>query len=596
MERNYWSSVLTQRQLSRRRMLVGTAGVTAGALALSLVGCGSGSGLTVKGDSSGLLTKPIDTTSQAKIGGTRPSSYDEDVITMDVILLNASPTYPQLIPVYSQMVKAGLDADKRPGGEEIVGDFAESWEFSEDGTQLTFHLRQDMKWDRRPPTNGRTVNSADVKFSWDKFVELGNSGGELAQARNEDAAVVSMTTPDDMTVVFNLAYPYGGILDIFANQQTFYVMPADESSGFNYAADMRGTGPYELEKFVPSASATYKRRDDWYGSPEPYFDRLERTLISDYSAGLAQFEAGRIWDFLDLKSDDVISVKKRNPGMQMQAEKEIGGGAQFFNFSKKPGDVFKDVRLRRALNMTFDRDLLLDVFFGTENFISAGLPITKYWHSHLAAGQPEWLDPRGTGLGEGAKYFEYNLAEAKKLVDASGVPQPVVAPFGYWTDRAFETVKQNEVMHAMMNEGGFFDLDLDGLAYATEWRQKRKSGGSTFDGVLAHRASALSADLIFTQKYTPGGRNSVNSFGPTPGVTDLVLKQKTELDPEKRRGIIEDIQRALALEMPDMPVPGDVPGFTLHWPWLANYGVFIQGNGSAKVFTRMWNDESKREA
>lgn len=134
-----------------------------------------------------------------------------------------------------------------------------------------------MKWDRRPPTNGRTVNSADVKFSWDKFVELGNSGGELAQARNEDAAVVSMTTPDDMTVVFNLAYPYGGILDIFANQQTFYVMPADESSGFNYAADMRGTGPYELEKFVPSASATYKRRDDWYGSPEPYFDRLERT-------------------------------------------------------------------------------------------------------------------------------------------------------------------------------------------------------------------------------------------------------------------------------------------------------------------------------
>src|SRR6266480_963941 len=124
METNYWSSVLTKRVLTRRRLISGAGGLATAGMALSLIGCG-GSDSGSKGSSSGLLGKVEDTTKEAKSGGTWPSSYAEDVINMDPIINNASPTFPQLIPVYSNLVKGGLSTTKRPGADAITGDAAE---------------------------------------------------------------------------------------------------------------------------------------------------------------------------------------------------------------------------------------------------------------------------------------------------------------------------------------------------------------------------------------------------------------------------------------------------------------------------------------
>ena len=135
MEPNYWSSILSNRQISRRRLVIGAGGAATAAMALSLAGCGGGSSDSKKTDSSSLLAKGEDTTKVAKPGGTWPSYYPEDVINMDPILNNASPTFPQLMPVYSNLVKAGVSTTKRPGADAITGDAAESWEFSPDGTQ-----------------------------------------------------------------------------------------------------------------------------------------------------------------------------------------------------------------------------------------------------------------------------------------------------------------------------------------------------------------------------------------------------------------------------------------------------------------------------
>lgn len=589
METNYWSSVLSKRQLTRRRLLTGTGGIAGAGFALSLIGCGGGGG--TQGDSSGLLGKGEDTTKDAKAGGTWPSSYAEDVINMDPILNNASPTFRQLAPVYSQLLKAGVSTAKRPGAEAITGDAAESWEFSPDGTRITLKLRQGMKWDPRPPTSGRALDSADVKWSWDRFAAIGNSGGELVKARNPDAPVESIEVPDSRTVVLNMAFPYSGILDLLANYQNFYVMPRDET--FNFKTDMRGSGPYFLDSFRPSASTSYKKNPDWYDKPRPYFDVLQRTLVSDYAQGLAQLKAKNIWNYRELRQEDVLSTKRDSPGMLMLATNDVDTAARFTNFSKRDDSVFKDGRLRRALSMMIERDLIVETTFNVKQFTDAGLPVKMYWHSHLAAGLPEWLDPKGTALGEGAKYFQHNPAEARKLVEAAGAKMPVTAPFGYFADRAFDEAKSNEVLGAMMSEGGIFNIQMDALLYDSSWRNARQSAGMGFAGLVAHRAAALSADVILTQKYTPNGRNSV-STKPTPVVTDLVLKQKTEFDAKKRTAIIQEIQKQLALEWPDISWPGTSPGFTLRWPWLANEGVFIEGNDSAKAFVYCWYDEKKR--
>src|SRR5687768_8650039 len=102
METGYWSRIFVQRQVTRRRLIGGAAGVLSGATALSLIGCGGSDDNGVAGDTSGLLGRSDDTTRSAVAGGTWPSAYTEDVVNMDPILNQASPTFPQLNPVYSQ--------------------------------------------------------------------------------------------------------------------------------------------------------------------------------------------------------------------------------------------------------------------------------------------------------------------------------------------------------------------------------------------------------------------------------------------------------------------------------------------------------------
>ena len=595
MEKSYWSSVLAKRQLTRRRLMSGAVGLAAGGAALSLIGCGGDDG-GVEGDASGLLGKAVDTTKQAKVGGTWPSSYDEDLVNMDPILNNASPTFPRLVPVYSQLLKAGISTTKRPGAAEITGDAVEKWEITPDGTQITLTMRQGMKWDSRPPTNGRVITSADVKFSWEKFATVGNSRAELVNSVNPDAPITSIETPDPRTVVYKMAFPYPNVIDQLSNQQNFYVMPAVD--GFDFRTDMRGSGPYRLDEFRPSSNARYVRNPEWYDSPRPYFEKLEQTLLKEYASGLAQFKAKNIWNF-KVNSQDILPTKRDQPEMvllpNLEIDASLGG---FQNFSKRDDSLFKDVRLRRALSMMLDRDLLIETFENTKQFQDAGLPVSLYWTSSaLGAGLPEWIDPKTNAIGEGAKYFQFNPAEAKKLVQAAGVKMPYAAPFSHYVDNVPDDQKRFEVLNAMMSEGGIFNITTDPLLYNSSWRVARQAAGKDplHVGLLWHRTSGLSADGILTQMWTPKGRNSQNTDS-TPVVTDLVLKQKSELDPNKRTAIIHDIQKELALQWYVIPWAGSAPGFTLHWPWLANYNVFIQGNASAKSFVYTWYDESKKKA
>jgi peptide/nickel transport system substrate-binding protein len=165
------------------------------------------------------------------------------------------------------------------------------------------------------------------------------------KSRNPDAPVETIEVPDASTVVLKMAFPYAGITDLLSNYQNFYVMPRDET--FNFKTDMRGSGPYFLESFRPSSGAVYKKNPDWYDKPRPYFDVLDRKLISDYAQGLAQLRP-RTSELEILRQEDVLQ-QSANPGMLMLAEKDVEANARFTNFQARRLD-FKDVRLRRALS------------------------------------------------------------------------------------------------------------------------------------------------------------------------------------------------------------------------------------------------------
>src|SRR6266849_7832350 len=98
--------------------------------------------------------------------------------------------------------------------------------------------------------------------------------------------------------------------------------------------------------------------------------------------------------------------------------------------------------------MLLDRDLLIDVFYNVSKFEKAGLPMDARWHSHFGAGEPPyWIDPKpqNSKLGEGAAYFKYNVAEAKKQMQAAGIALPI--KIGGFTQNA-----PNAQMQAFINQ------------------------------------------------------------------------------------------------------------------------------------------------
>jgi peptide/nickel transport system substrate-binding protein len=590
---SYWSG-LTKSRLSRRKAVTGTA--VTGAAAAILAACGSGGS---KGNSgatgeSNLLSKKVDTTKDAVAGGSWQDLRTEDVVTFDPLTNDSTTSFSEMLMAYSLLVKHGFALDRAVGAADITGDAADSWEISPDAQQVTFKVRPNHKFDARPPTSGRAMNAADVKYSWDKAASLSPYRGNYMNSVNPASPITSVSTPDDRTVVFKLAFPYASFLELVAHNQHPYIMPVEAEGKFDPRQDMRGSGPFILTNYVRSARFEYQRNPDWYVKGRPFFESISRPILNDYAAGLAQFETRAVWNFA-VRQEDVLRVKRDHPQMLMYQDQPPSGfiATSTIKLSQQPNSPLRDVRVRRAASMLIDREAALDALNNLEAFRSQGLPVTTLWDSHLAAGFPSWIDPRTSDLGDGAKYFKHDVGEARKLMQAAGYNQAVELPYSWFTLRP-AVDKLHTVVSSMFVESGLFKINAEILDYNTSWRQVcQASHGDGYFGFCHDQSDGFSEDSFLVALYTPTGKFAVSNQA-LPEISDLVVKTRTETDAARRSSLVKDIQRRLAVEMPDIPTPGAVLGYTLRWPWLKNHGVFNTGGASARPFTEYWYDAAAK--
>jgi ABC-type transport system substrate-binding protein len=265
-----------------------------------------------------------------------------------------------------------------------------------------------------------------------------------------------------------------------------------------------------------------------------------------------------------------------------------------YNFSKQPDSPVKDVRVRRALSMTIDRDLYIDAMENTSQFEKEGIPVETAWNGPLAAFFPSWLNPKDEKeIGEAAKFYKLDPAEAKKLLSAAGQTK-VKMPWGYYTDRGTEHTKINEIVVAMAVDAGLFDVSLEPLPYASTWRDIcQYSNGAGFAGACYNSADGFNEDAYLVNIYTPEGKFATAPT-PIPGFTDEIIKTRTEIDPKKRSELLKAFQRKAAMEFHYLPIPGRSLTYTLRWPWLMNHGVFEQGGTSARTFAEVWINEKAK--
>src|SRR5215471_2533185 len=387
-EDSYWSN-LTGNRISRRRALVGGAGLGVGALALSMIGCGgsdSSSGSKSSGDSgakaSSLVAKPADTAKDGKQGGVWKHFARGDATHFDSLVSDTS----QVVSIsgylgYAKLLrwKVGRYPAIFDGSSE--GEAATSWELSPDKLTLTFKLRPDMKFDRRPPTNNRTMDADDVIWSWNKYIKNNPGARSLAYDNtNKAAAVASISAPDKNTIVFKMDHPDASIIPLFSAADKFYVFPKEADSQFDPRKDIRGSGPWILEEYVPSARFVWARNPDYYIKGRPFPDKVEVPILRDPSQQMAQFRAGNIYS--DVVGGfggfqlEIAQMKKDIPELMVYEDPVFPErNIWYMTFGYDGNSPFKDTRMRQAMSMMIDRDGYVDVIDNKSKFAEQGLDL-----------------------------------------------------------------------------------------------------------------------------------------------------------------------------------------------------------------------------
>jgi ABC-type transport system substrate-binding protein len=479
-------------------------------------------------------------------------------------------------------------------------EFAESSEMSPDGLTATFKLRG-MKYDDRPPTNGRVSNAEDVVYSWKRFEDTNGRAPELSNNKHPDAPVTSVEAVDEQTVIWHLAFPFAPFFAYLTSQHFPFMYPVEADGGYDTRAVARGTGPWILPDNRPTGDAVMTRNPNYYHANEPYFDELHVHAITEYATIHTQFQAGALDFHNALFQEDVLAAKKDNPDLIMYQRPFFNKGSGGVFFGRRPGSPWNDERVRRALAMNQDAALWGDNASNREKFEAEGLPVEVKWFARAGPGYPWYLDPEKDELGPVSNNLKYNPEEAHKLLEATGMDLPIKSTWQI-------SVSTNELYESMMGiyqASGDFEFDINVVPEANQFLSTVRNVGGDFDGhSTAFYFDHMDYDWTMYLAYHPSSTDFwMGVANEDPKMTDFVRRQRRELDQEKREAIFQEFLRYDIEKLYYMPYhyPANwLPYYVAH-PWVGGWGwhqPYIEQYpfGAGQFHSQFWFDESKKPA
>jgi ABC-type transport system substrate-binding protein len=236
--------------------------------------------------------------------------------------------------------------------------------------------------------------------------------------------------------------------------------------------------------------------------------------------------------------------------------------------------------------MAIDRDLFIDVDYNVANYEAAGIPVQTTWNTALLSNffTGWWLDPKGKDFGPNAAYFEHNIAEAKKLMAAAGYANGVdvirtSAPDNYGAKAS----KDMEVITGMASEIGFRYTD-NIVGYNTGYQPQYRDASGNFDGETHRSVLGGNTDAVehLLAAYSPAGGstfvgldvNGKGDFSGDPYVTKALSDARAEVDVNKRKATVHELQRYLAKQQYLLRYPGGATGLAIDWPGVRNIRVY----------------------
>jgi peptide/nickel transport system substrate-binding protein len=343
---------------------------------------------------------------------------------------------------YGSLVKTG-PLFRATSDIEPMPEIAKSWDWSEDGKQLTLHLIEGAKW-----SDGQPFSADDVMFTWDGYIQDSNVNAPKGKdAWSWDGKPATLEKVDDNTVKFT--FPVVKPYDAFylMNEGNFVVMPAHQLKPLHpkwstanpkptYKDFTNALAPDHLPLVTmgPWVITEYKtdelmimRRNPYYwkvdedGNQLPYLDEVQyRKGPSGIGRDLCTI-AGDC-DHMNLENPSTF-VQAMTAAQDPSAKFNVNWGPELlgygveFNYADNFGitdtnrdtavrDLFRDLKFRQAVSYATDRD-------GIAQSIMKG-PFLRGWAGGLYPGAPDFDK-------SSVVYYPYDVASANTLLDEIGL-------------------------------------------------------------------------------------------------------------------------------------------------------------------------------
>ena len=454
-------------------------------------------------------------------------------------------THVALTFTHSRLVKHKAGPGVVPGTFPVEGDLAESWTQPNETTYI-FKLRKGVRWQNKPPVNGRELTADDVVYSVERFRTIkGNASAYMLSSLDRVEA------PDKYTVKFMLKEPYVWFLDMLANPMAVAVVAKECVEKFGDLKKWEsvvGTGPWTLESYRPNVGYTYVRNPTYLAAGQPYIDKVEVTVDEDNASRMAAFIAGKYdlgWeltgsiprvDWVQIKD----TLKQKRPRLQTAEYPSNVMSHISMRTDQKP---FSDPRVRQAMSLAMDRQGLIDA-------TAEGVGV---FNPPVPAALKEWSLPVAQ-LGEGARYYKYDPKEAKRLLGEAGYPNGFPASICFTTYGSTVLVDAAQLVLKYLKDVGI-DSKLDQKEYGA---YVSSCFYGKFDSLtFGPQTPFLEPDNFLFGQYYPGETKNQSHIND-PVVADMLIRQRRTLDIAKRREVIHDIQRHLAKQQYYVQVPSGV--------------------------------------